>query len=392
VPTLAFLLLAAAAFLSHQQTRRTASLLGSVLFLLAATYTKQNAIFIAPAFGIALLIEDGLVALRTWAVWLALALGIVGLLPLAAFTLRYGMQNIATAIGSGTASVTGEHNASHLSFDGFANYGSALPEIVGPVLLIGSLGYLLLILRRGWTTRPERRLAVLMFAWLAIDYLLVSITGHFEARYGLFFSAPAAIFTTLLIARLLPPRLSAPGALGAALLLFVAALAMSHVKRVSGYDAVAQYVVDHATSGSVVLFDARESKNFVFSVRQRSPEPAIYIVRADKLLVSYSILREWGIQDRNLSEADLDRIIDDLGVEYLVLQPDFWTDQPSLERLQHLAYSNRFTEVAAFPISSEEPNQRTTIHILRNNRPTRPVGRELRIDLPAMGGTISGRF
>src|SRR4051794_38074443 len=102
VPALAFLMLATAAFLRYQSTKLDKWLLASVLAALMAAYTKQTAVFVAPAFAVALLIEGKSSLIRSKPAWLALGTGLVGLVPLAAFTVLYAMENINIAIGSGT--------------------------------------------------------------------------------------------------------------------------------------------------------------------------------------------------------------------------------------------------------------------------------------------------
>jgi hypothetical protein len=145
-------------------------------------------------------------------------------------------------------------------------------------------------------------------------------------------------------------------------------IATQKVPRITGYDAVAAYVVNNSEQDSVVLFQGNESKNFVFSIRSHSATPKVFILRAEKLLVNYTIIREWGIADRNLSTSDIEALIDNNRISTVVLQPDFWTDQPSIARLQALVYSDRFQQVAEFPITSDVPSHRTTIKVFRNIR------------------------
>ncbi len=392
VPTLAFLLLAAAVFLHHQRVGNLRSLLLAVLFLLAAVYTKQTAIFIAAAFAAALILDGGLTVLRKQSTWIAVAIGIAGLVPLTIFTLLYASQNIDSAIGAGTSSIDGHSAASRLSVAAFLVYGRALTAIVGPLPLAASAVYLALLTRLGWRHAEEKRLTLLMLCWFVADYVMISVIGHFEHRYGIFLTVPPVVLSVLLAARVLHYRGDGTIILPLAVLLFALGLASAPVTRITGYDAVAQYIVDHTHQDSVVLFHGKESKNFTFSVRVRTPHPKIFIVRADKELVKYNIVREWGITDRNLSEADIEGIVDRYGIEYVVSQPGFWTDQPSMAKLEAVLHSNRFTLVAEFPIESEEPSQRTTIRIYRNNRPVPASAQQLLIEMPALGRAISGQL
>ncbi len=392
VPTLAFLLLAAATLLRYQANRRTKWLLGAVVLLLAAVYTKQPAIFAALAFAVALLVDEGVPVFRRISTWAAVAVGAIGLVPLALFTLIFAAQNIDSAIGTSTASVVEGQSVTRFSLQAFTVYAGALPNIAGYIPLVTAPAYCALVASLGWRSRQERRLAVLMLSWFIVDYLFISAIGHFEARYGIFLTVPLVVLTVLFMTRVMTQRWSGAGALAAGVFVFAVAITSSHVTRISGYDAVARYIVDHTNQDDTVLFHGKESKNFTFSVRARSPQPKIFILRAEKILVSYNIIREWGITDRGMSDAEVEAIVDRYGIKYIVLQPDFWTDQPSIAKLQTLAYSGRFSEVAKFPITSEEASQRATIRVFKNDRPTEPADRNIRIEIPALQRTISGQM
>ncbi len=122
---MAFLLLAASMLLQYQARPGAWRLMAVVGLLLGAVYTKQTAIFAAPAFAVALFAEEGLALFRKRSTWLAMVGGIVGLLPLAAFTIMYASQNIDSAIGQGAASITGGTPAARFGLQAFIVYGRA---------------------------------------------------------------------------------------------------------------------------------------------------------------------------------------------------------------------------------------------------------------------------
>ncbi len=193
-----------------------------------------------------------------------------------------------------------------------------------------------------------------MAGWFVIDYLLISVTADFETRYATPLTVPPIVLTTLLIARLPSKRLVGWVALTASVALFAARISTQQVIRVEGYGDVAQFVLDHAKQNDVVLFHGMASKNFTFSLRTRSPTPKVFVLRAEKFLVDYSIMRGWGITDRNLSAADVELIIDRQRISYIVFQPNFWTDQPSIAALQRVIDSDRFRMIAQFGITSDD--------------------------------------
>ena len=172
---------------------------------------------------------------------------------------------------------------------------------------------------------------------------------------------------------------------------FAIAIVAHPIVRGAGYGDVAGFVLEQAGKDDVVLFHGKESKSFAFSLRARSSVPKVFLLRAEKFLVDYRIVRDWGISDRNQSEADIAATIDRLGVSLLVFQPDFWTDQPSIAALQRLVESGRFARVAEFPIWSQQPGRRTTIGVYRVDRPRAPAS-DVTIDVPQPGDRTSGRL
>jgi hypothetical protein len=392
VPTMAFLVLAAAMLLRYQSLGGQSRLYAAVVLLIAAVYTKQTAIFAAPAFALALMWEDGVGVLRAKSTWISIVGGIFGLVPLVLFTIKFAAQNIDSAIGQGTASSSGDVEASHVSWHSLTVYGLALPEIAGWLALAGAVGYIGLIVIRGWEAPSERRLFRLMCVWFATDYLMISVIGHFEARYGIFLAVPIVVMCILFVSRIVPERWRSALPVGLAGAIFCFAVYDNPEPRMTGYDKVAEYIADHAGKNDVILLHCYESKNFVFSMRVREPEPKVFIVRTEKLLVDYNILRQWGIADRNVSREGIESLIDKLGVSFVVMQPDFWADQPSMARFQEVVRSDRFTEVATFPIESDEASQRTVIGIYKNNYPTNPADRSIDLDMRALGGAILGRL
>jgi 4-amino-4-deoxy-L-arabinose transferase-like glycosyltransferase len=388
IPAMAFLLLAATAVLHYQETRRTRPLLLAVWLALAAVYTKQTALFVAPAFAVALLVDEGWSLIRRKSAWMAAAAGVIGLVPLGIFTVLYAMENFHIAFGAGT----GQKEYARLSVQALLAYGRVLPEIVGIVPLVASAVWLAMVGVRGFRDLAERRLTVLMVSWFVIDYLFISVTADFETRYATLLTVPPVVLSILLITRVLAARWAGGVALAVSVCLFAFLISSQPVTRVEGYGDVAQYVLDHTEQDDVVLFHGRASKNFAFSVRTRSPVPKILILRAEKFLVDYTIMRDWGITDHNLSPAEVEAIIDRYGISYIVFQPNFWTDQPSIATLQRLMDSDRLRLVAQFGITSDDTSQRALIRVYLNIRRTPPASEDIGMMPPPLGTSTPGRL
>jgi hypothetical protein len=209
-----------------------------------------------------------------------------------------------------------------------------------------------------------------MLAWFGFDWLLISITAHFELRYAINLAVPCAVLTLLLVARVIRQPYASVFALAFGGIVFGIAVGTHRVDRMSGYDKVAEYILQHSRQDDVIWFQGNESKNLIFSLRSHSPTPKVYVLRAEKFLVDYHFLREWGIEDRGWTAAALQAMVDRYGITMVVLQPDFWADLPSVRRMQDYIEADRFTPVAEFPITADEASQRATIRIFVNQRPT----------------------
>jgi hypothetical protein len=373
VPALAFVLLASGCLLRYQASRRPWDMTLATLLTLCAVYTKQTAVFIVPAFAIALFADAGWRLLRDRVAWMAAFAMVIGILPLAAFTLLMAGETIDIALGKGLAANSGGALQGAGHFAQAWAYTRALPEIVGWPLLAAAAGGLGFAALRGSRSDAEKRLVTLMLAWFVCDFGFISVTGHVEARYGMALGVPCAVLAMLLVTRL--PRLTRSwAAFGAGVASFAVSVGACGVNRMAGYDKVAAYVVAHSSPDAVIWLQEKETKNLIFSIRSRDPASRRLLLRSEKFLVDYHISREWGVQDRDWNTADLQTLVDRNHVSMVVLQPGFWADLPSMGRMQDYVYSDRFKLVAEFPIAADDPGQRTTIKIFVNRLPSDAVG------------------
>jgi hypothetical protein len=198
----------------------------------------------------------------------------------------------------------------------------------------------------------------------------------------------AISFVVRLARRRFAPRV----ALTIGIVAFIATLVTETPPRVAGYDAIAAFVLAHAEKDSVVLFHGFRSQNLVFALRAQSNLPKVFLLRSEKVLLDYRMTRGYGVNDRGFSRSDVENLVDRLGIVYIVFQPDFWVDLPSMAALQDLLYSERFTKVAEFPIAANIPTNEKTMLVFRNERPTHPVHPNIDLNMPLIGDKISGQY
>jgi 4-amino-4-deoxy-L-arabinose transferase-like glycosyltransferase len=386
MPSLALLAAATFYLLRHLETGRARCLYYAVVLLCAGIYIRQPAAFAILPFAAILLQEFGVRVLAQRSTWYAAALGFMLLVPLAAFTLLTASHYTAFVSGIGPDAES-KFSPAALSW-----YARALPDIAGPLPILASLGYLALLAVRGWTGSAERRLGIFMIAWFVAYYLFISPIAHRETRYGFYLAVPLAVFSAGLVVRVIKARAGSLVTLCAGIVAFALTIATNHVPYVRGYDKAAAYVLAHAQPGSVVLFHGLRSPNFVFALRALSPEPKVGVLRAEKILTDYKILREWGIQDRGLSTDDIQKIFDRYGIEYVVFQPDFWTDLPSIARLQDFVSSDHFAKVADIRVDANFDQADKVIEIFRNKHPVAPSDQTVQFNIQILGKSISGRY
>jgi hypothetical protein len=103
------------------------------------------------------------------------------------------------------------------------------------------------------------------------------------------------------------------------------------------------------------------------------------VARADKLLFRVSIERARGIEDRQLEPARIAELIRRHGIRYVVYDPDFWQDLPSMAALNTLlGDTSRFALEREIATVANFKNADRRIRILGTlQSPPEPMGAEL---------------
>jgi hypothetical protein len=382
MPSLAMLACASFYLLRYMECRRPLQLYLSIVLLCGAIYVKQTAAFAIISFGLALLLELGLPVFRTRATWVAMALGLVLLTPLAAMFVFVGNHYQEFVSGMG------DEAGSNFTWASWTWYVRCLPSVAGWGPLAGAVIGLGLLMARGFLNPQERRLVMLMLMWFLTDYIFISPIAHREERYAFLLLPPRAVLATVALTRVVPRLMKRGAVMAFGVVAFCFTVATNPVPRVWGYPAVADYLRQAAPPNSTIIFHGYRSSNFVFSMRSLSPTPRNFIVRADKFLASYKIIREWGIKDRGLSVEQIGQLFDQWGVTYVAAQPAFWSDLPSVTALYELLATDQFTKVAEFPITGARHLGEDKIVVYRNNQPGRIPGHGFDVDIPIMNLTI----
>ena len=124
---------------------------------------------------------------------------------------------------------------------------------------------------------------------------------------------------------------------------------------ISGNELAAEYVTGLPDQGTI-LFCCKHDGNFIFHTRRNDPGKNKIVLRADKILVSMSIRKQYGLQSYVETGDDLYRLLDRYGVSIIVAEN---RDLVGLDEfgllLEALQDSNRFELLEEFPLETNIP-------------------------------------
>jgi Dolichyl-phosphate-mannose-protein mannosyltransferase len=386
IPTYAFLLWSCYFFFWYLDSGKPRDLYLVVLFVLAAAYTKQPAVFISAAYLLTLYGVYKNALFRRAEFWWSAVLAVVGLMPLVVYTWLWGRTNMQQAVGGGWV----QHSRlSPTTWSYVAHY--EWPRQLGwAVLALAVLYCIGCIFRKEW--RLPKPALLFFLAWLAAGYAFFTLIAVASQRYTIFLIFPLVLFSVLAVVSCLPQRISGYIALAFAVTSFGYTLERDHVPYISGYRAAAQYVCSVAPHDSVVMFSGLRDGSFIFNVKSMPECKNLTVIRADKLLLRVAIHRDlFGVQEIGVSEAKFREMLSQYGIRYVVLEPHFWSDLQSMQMLAAILHQDQFKLLAKMPILSNRYHDDQQLEIYQN---LGPVSREkslLKVELPVSGISVEGR-
>jgi hypothetical protein len=231
-----------------------------------------------------------------------------------------------------------------------------------------------------------------LILWLAIGYLFFSAIDLKEARHSLFLLLPLVIFAASGLVLLLRKQPLLAG--GAVVAIGVCTLGWTMyakpVQYVAGYRELSDYVAQVAPKNAVVVFSGYRDGSFIYAMRTHEERRDISIVRSDKLLLRIAVRRSLGVEQKLMSENEIQSMLDGLGVRYVAAQPEFWTDLEAMRRFENVLHSSHFQKLRTFPMRANYHAQENEIIVYKNLDPVSDKPRQLNIELPMIGKKISG--
>ncbi len=385
LPLLSMTMLTCYLFYRYVETDNTRFLFACAVSFVLSVWTKQTAFYLAFFFILYLVYDKSLLdRLRRRKTWGAVFLIFVALVPLAFITLWLGDQNLEQSIGL----------ASPSGYSPWEQRWKSIPEHFSniyhhqttlPFLILSISGMLLSIIKRDRKT---------VFFWLFIisTFLFFSYIVHKNERYSIFWLPAFSLFAAypfyLLRNNNLARYFSGLVILG----IFsyqVVTIYKNEPGYATGYREAAQFILDNSRSPTVFI-DAYNNGYFTYFMRALDDERSMYVLRADKLLASSSISAKHRIEIHAQNKRDILKIIDDYGIEFIVIEREDISGVAIYKELRSLLNDGPFSVVKRIPVISSRPvlqGQELLVYRYLDRKPI--SGNTLTLHLPVVGQTIN---
>jgi 4-amino-4-deoxy-L-arabinose transferase-like glycosyltransferase len=382
VPAFAFLVWSAVAFMQYLRGQVSRYLYLTALLLLLAIYTKISVAFLGLTYVAVLLLERGPGIFKDRNILICGALTFLGLIPLMIMTFKFGRANLQSVINISDSMV------SRATLGGWLWYARQLPNQLGWALLTCVIASFAYAIWRRSTPALARRDWLFWGLWFLSGYIFFSAIDLKEARHSIFILLPMVFIVFLVLARYLTIRWALLLGFGLFAVTFAQTLASRPVLFVQGYAEAVDKVAKLAPKGSVVLFSGNRDGSFIFNLRVRDDRRDLSVMRADKMLLRVAVRRELGVEQKTLNEAEIAAMINRQGVDYVVMEPGFWTDLEVMRRFERVMQSPQFELVERVPIHANFPVPENELLIYRNRGPVSRDVVSIPIELPIIGRVI----
>ena len=340
----------------------------------AALLTKQNGVYLIPFCVLSGLLCGGWKLFLRKEVLRAVAICFVLIAPF--YTLVYAVHRKTIAMDLAEKSMAG---GSRWLF-----YVKALPGQLGWSLLgLGLLG----ILTSG--TWARAKVPGIMLSWIFACYLTLTLIGHKEPRYVIYWIPPFIYFASgLLFCFFRKPWLKVAGAAAAVALLgtTLASAWSFHRPYVTGFDAVAKKTLEQSKS-AVILFDGPLPANFIFFMRADDPGRQFLVLR--KALYAYQIKKSGGSVELVHTQQEIEDLFREDGVRFIVVSDRAPLNFESQKVLRDPLQTPSYKELGRFPLRGNDlypPHSDLVLY--ENLKWAPPTGKYLRIKMLTMSHDI----
>jgi hypothetical protein len=383
LPALSLIILTSYLFFRYLETENNKDAIAFAIAFVLSLYAKQLAVLMAPVFILSLVFNKGV--RKLWDrqnLVLMIAIGVMTL-PLIAMTVKFSPTNIAFA------STAADNQLTQVSDGHWDSYPLPLlwnQHLFWPVALLGILFLCVSIWRR-------EKQSYFFILWILAVYGLSALIGPYTPRFSIYWIPPFCLFASLIVT-LVPHLWWRRIASGLVLLLVVSQGVIAYsweAEGASGYEAAAQYVVQHGQGASVMFSGSVDTGYFVFFTKKHDLDHRMIILLADKIFATSKL--GWVIEDRISDSKQIDQVLQDFGVCFVVLEDKPYKAQ-SLNWLREKVKTEKFVLRKTIPIQSTSRKLQgvsLTIYERKNCGPPNPNAM-LKMNLPLVGRSIELRF
>ena len=326
VPALALLLVATYFLIRHLETGLSTTLFAAVVALGCAVLTRVQIVFAFPAIIFFLFLYN--YQNRPPLKIRIAAIAVLFLLSVPTFILVAYFSKINTSLATATPGMP-----SLFSVENLVWYAKTLPsQMSWPGFAFSILGICaggFLIFRRAISK------SMLVIAMLGLSsWIFFTVVSNKDPRFNLPSLAFIAIFAALGLYKL-DRRLARLALVALAIYTIISAVILQNVPYVAGFKEAASIATEIADANTNILISAHRDGTFIYNVRALGTRQDIEIRRADKIFVEMRIMRSLGIKDNNFNEDSILRVLEQENISVVVAQPDYLSDQPSMQRLRN---------------------------------------------------------
>jgi hypothetical protein len=391
MPTIAMMLLSAWFFLRFFETPSWVNILGCTLAGVAATLTKQTAIFIFAVFALEVLCRRAWWVFRAKKFWFSLVLAAVFLVPYSLLTEEFApLLKYLVTYGKSSGYLLSPRTWSFYLYNFPVMFGGGLTALMG-------VGAVLLVSRKLEWAKMR-----FMMLWLVIGYLMCTYIIHKELRYFFFVTPPLFLlagYGLVELVRRFPSR-------RIALVLGLIVVGIIFIEGYSEGDSESYYdqtwimpdydcaarMLTADPDARIILFEGKRDGQFVFSMRRHEQEPGKHlIVRASKVLYSCASDRRWYFREHVTDKEGVLRVLANLGIDHVVIESkDLFSGgtRPGAF-LRELVKEEPFKLIARLPIvTNRQEYKGVTLDVYKIKGRTRDANGSIKIPLPVMGKTI----
>jgi hypothetical protein len=346
---------------------------------------KQTGSFLLPALLIYALATPRRAVLWRWQAIPGYLIVALALAAVAFHALEFGNQALTGILTD--AEIEAGRMAPRLSLERWIVYAKVLLDTWGmPLVLLSAIG---MFLPRG---KNETYLP-LIYAWLACWYVAVTLVVQpSNAHRYTMYAFPALALLAVRPVYYFRDRPSLRNAWAAAVSLMIGFNVWQSMQQpaphVTGFEEAADHVHETGTIAPI-LYAGKYDGNFIFNLRRVDERRNHVVLRADKLLVSMAVHKEWGTKSHVGSVEEIRALIERYGIEYVVIESPDVVDLKEFAMLGELVRGPLFEKVRAVPVRSVgRVTAPDVVEIYRYRNFTQVKDVEILIPLPHMGWEI----